>query len=132
MRLIYDSEKNALRLVLDDEDADAAAVTTAVQGVVDVATNGRLVGVELRSAAGEDSARRRLRRWLADPVAGEFTSVESDGTAYIELTVGDPHEEVRSSPLDLLIETDAAGELVAVVIPRHGPDYEISYPSGNR
>ena len=101
-------------------------------GVVDVAANGRLVGIELRANASEDETRRRLRRWLSDPVAGEFTAVEPDGTAYIELTVGEPDEEVRSSALDLLMETDANGDVVAVVIPRRGPDYEISYPSGNR
>lgn len=131
MRLTYDSTNNSLRLVLDDEPGSGIA-TTRVPGVVDVATHGRLVGVELGASDGEPAARRRLQRWLDDPVAGEFTNVESDGTAYIELTVGDPDEEVRSSPLDLLVESTSAGELVAVVIPRRGPDYEISYPSGNR
>ena len=131
MRLTYDSTNNSLRLMLDDEPGSEIA-TTRVSGVVDVATNGRLVGVELGSPDGEPAARRRLQRWLDDPAAGEFTSVDSDGTAYIELTVGDPDEEVRSSPLDLLVESTSAGELVAVVIPRRGSDYEISYPSGNR
>ena len=131
MRLTYDSENNSLRLVLDDEPGPGIA-TTRIQGVVDVATNGRLVGVELGASDGAPAARRRLQRWLDDPVTGEFTSVEPDGTAYIELTVGEPDDEVLSSPLDLLVECTAAGELVAVVIPRHGPDYEISYPSGNR
>lgn len=97
-----------------------------------MAANGRLVGIELRSESGEAETRRHLRHWLSDPIAGEFTAVEPDGIAYIELTVGDPDEDVRSSALDLLVETDAAGDVVAVVIPRRGPDYEISYPSGNR
>lgn len=131
MRLTYDSTSNSLRLVLDDESGPGIA-TTRIQGVVDVATNGRLVGVELSASDGEPAVRRRLQRWLNDPVAGEFTSVERDGTAYIELTIGEPDDEVRSSSLDLLVESTASGELLAVVIPRHGPDYEISYPSGNR
>lgn len=131
MRLTYDSTSNSLRLVLDDESSPGIA-TTRIRGVVDVATNGRLVGVELGASDGEPAARRRLQRWLNDPVAGEFTSVEPDGTVYIELTVGEPDDEVRSSPLDLLVESTASSELLAVVIPRHGPDYEISYPSGNR
>lgn len=131
MRLTYDPENNSLRLVLDDETTPGYAMTR-IQGIVDVAANGRLVGVELGASDGAPAARRRLRRWLDDPVAGEFTSVEPNGTAYIELTVGEPDEEVRSSTLDVLAESTADGELVAVVIPRHGPDYEISYPSGNR
>lgn len=130
MRLTYDAGSNSLRLTLDDE-SNTGTETTRVQGVVDVATNGRLVGVELGIREGKEAASQGLRTWIHHSMAGEFTSVEPDGMVYIELTVGEADEEVRSSPLDLLLESTADGDLIAVVIPRHGPDYEISYPSGN-
>lgn len=130
MRLLHDSEHNALRLTLDDLP-DVAGVDR-LRGLVDVAAGGRLVGIELRTGEAESDLRQRLRRWLVDPVAGEYVTVDPDGTVYIELTTGDPDDDVRSTDVDLNVELDASGELLSIAIPRRGAGYEISYPSGNR
>lgn len=130
MLLTHDTSTNSLRLSMAD---DAAPVNVErVHGVLDVAENGRLVGVELQFDSGEDTVRHRLRRWTSDPAAAEYTTIEPDGTAYIELTSGDPDDFVVSSPVELTLESDADGALLAVSIPRRGAGYEISYPSGNR
>lgn len=131
MQLQYDRRDNTLRLTLS-EPATRSADQVDLNGTVDVAAGGRLVGIELRPDDGPELMERWLRPWLDDEIAGEFVSIEADGSAYIELTVGDPSDEVRSSDVAVRTELDDGGELVAIAIPRRGAGYEISYPSGNR
>lgn len=131
LRLQHDRERNALRLLLDD-DTRQAATSLRVPGVVDVAANGRLVGIELRTGLDERQLADALVAWMHDPVAGEFVSLEGGGALYIELTAGDADEQSRASEVELEMDLEAGGELVAISIPRRGAGYEISYPSGNR
>jgi hypothetical protein len=112
MHLDYDSATNTLRLSLDQQGHQAVAGTLRLDGTIDVSTQGRLVGVEFRLPDARDIG-RALQPWLDDPVAGEFTNVAPDGSAYIQMTIGDDH-------------------LLALAIPRRGEGYEISYPSGNQ
>jgi uncharacterized protein YuzE len=131
LRLQHDRERNALRLLLDDDSRQAVTRLT-VAGVVDVAANGRLVGIEVQTGIDETSLADALAAWLGDPVAGEFISQEGNGGLYIELTTGDPDEHTRSSEVSIDLELDTGRELVGISIPRRGAGYEISYPSGNR
>ena len=131
MRLQHDKEHNALRLTLDNEGGIPATRTT-VAGLVDVAANGRLVGVELRTDVSAAGLATMFERWTSDPVAGEFVELNTDGTVYIELTTGDAGEEALSTTVELAMEFDEGNALLAVSIPRRGAGYEISYPSGNR
>ena len=131
MRLQHDRSRNTLRLLLDDDSRQTATRLTA-PGVIDVAANGRLVGIELQTGLEESALASAISAWLADPVAGEFVSLEGHGGLYIELTTGDPDEHARSSDVSVELELDAGRELVAIAIPRRGAGYEISYPSGNR
>lgn len=131
MRLQHDTVRNALRLTLDRETGEVCG-RSGFPGVVDVAANGRLVGIELQAGAPETDLARMLKRWIDDPVAGEFVSVDADGTAYIELTAGEADESARSSEVMLEVELNEHREMLAVSIPRRGTGYEISYPSGNR
>lgn len=101
-----------------------------MNGLLDVASNGRLMGVELHDV-NFDLA-RGLRAWLSDPIAGEFTQFDADGSAYIELSEGARDDDVRSSAVLVSAELDHDGALAALVIPRRGHGYEVSFPSGNR
>lgn len=60
---------------------------------------------------------------------GRLLGVEI-GDAYIQVMESADEEEpyVRSADVKLVISDDA---IPLVTIPRHGPDYEITYPSGN-
>ena len=131
MRLQHDSVRNVLRLTLDGEPGEVCCCA-GLAGMVDVAANGRLVGIELQAGAPEPDLARMLKRWTDDPVAGEFVFVDADGTAYIELTAGEADESARSSEVMLEVELNEHREMLAVSIPRRGTGYEISYPSGNR
>jgi hypothetical protein len=126
MRLAWDGATNLLRLTLSDDEPAASSVTRP--GTLDVAANGRLVGVELR---GSDLP-RLLRRWSADPIATEFTHLSDDDSAYIDLSSGPPENDIRSSEVTVTAELDSETACVALAIPRRGAGYEIAYPSGNR
>jgi hypothetical protein len=126
MRLTWDANYNMLRLALTEDTRAVGRETRA--GTLDVAANGRLVGLELRGPA----LARLLRRWVADPVAAEFTHLDTDNSAYIDLTIGPVDDEVRSSDVALVAELDTEGSSLAFALPRHGPGYEIAFPSGNR
>jgi hypothetical protein len=126
MRLIWEPASNLLRLTLTE---DAAPATTLMRpGTLDVAANGRLVGVELRGA----ELPRLLRRWAVDPIAAEFTHLADDDSAYIDLSVGPPDDDIRSSEVTIAAELDDDAACVALAIPRRGAGYEIAFPSGNR
>ena len=100
MRLAWEPASNLLRLKLT-EDATSAA-TLMWPGTLDVATNGRLVGLELRVS----DLPRLLRRWTADPIAAEFTHLSDDDSAYIDLSIGPSEEEIRSSEVTVIAELD--------------------------
>ncbi|MGH9175020.1 MAG: DUF2283 domain-containing protein, partial [Vicinamibacterales bacterium] len=72
-----------------------------------------------------------FHRWLIDDVAADYTSLDTNERAYIQLSP-DEEGEFRSTRLRLTAEYNAVGELIGIVIPRRGDGYEISYPSGNQ
>jgi hypothetical protein len=130
MHLDYDSATNTLRLTLDQPTPNAIARTITLDGTIDVSAQGRLVGVEFR-LPDTLALDLTLRPWLADPVAGEFTTIDPDGSAYIQMTVGDDRD-ARSTALPLQADFDPNDHLLAIAIPRRGAGFEISYPSGNQ
>jgi hypothetical protein len=93
--------------------------------VLDVARNGRLVGVEL--VARPDA----LTRWASDPIAGAYLASTGDDRWYVKLTSGDDRD-ARSAVIRVHLELDAAGQIAAIGIPRRGDGYEVAFPSGNR
>ncbi len=119
-----------LRLYLDRDDEPVPARTARASGVIDVAEGGRLVGIEL-SPPDQLVTSDWLRLWRDNPIAGEWLTVESDERAYLQLTSGDDRH-ARSAQIELSLDLDASGNLVAIGIPRRGAGYEISYPSGNQ
>jgi len=131
LKLIHDLKKNALRLTLIDPGEPATSVELC-RGLVDVAANGRLVGVEVQTGRTQVELRLMVTRWLQDPVASQFVSIEPDGSLYFELTTGEVDDSSLSSSVDLDVELDDRQEMLAISIPRRGAGYEISYPSGNR
>lgn len=131
MRLSYRSTENTLRLTLDEESGEVTR-STAVDGCIDIAEQGRLVGIEL-SGNGLDLP-ALLTTWLRDRVARNYVELDGDD-AYIALSA--PHEDippqhVRTADLTVTAELDGDDHLVAIAIPRRGHGYEISFPSGNR
>ena len=120
MRVEYDSEKNALRLMPDGESAVVIVRRVEARGVIDVAGGGRLAGIELSGLRAE-----QLLGWK-----GSETDVEG-GTAYFAISEGDDHN-TRSVGVVVALELVANDALLAIVIPRRGEGYEISYPSGNQ
>jgi uncharacterized protein YuzE len=130
MRLEYDDITNTLWLTLERESRAAGQMTSTASGVIDIATNGRLVGIEVRLSDNEQDTTTHVRRWLDDPAAAQFTSVNADGTAYIQLSNGGD-ALIRSTVLNVTTCFAGNGDLSALGIPRRGPGYEISYPSGN-
>ena len=95
--VIVDLRQNALRIVVPELELSPGA---AVDGVLDVGANGRLLGVDL----GDTYIR------VMDPVAGR-------------------DDFVRSAAVRLAV---SMGEPRSVRVPRHGANYEITYPSGNQ
>lgn len=132
MRLRYHAPDNTLRLTRDDASTPPGEVVD-LPGYVDVGEGGRLVGVELLADAGLDLA-TALAPWLADPVAGEWVSLDKDA-AYITLSAPEEaidQEQVLTTAATLRVELDESRHLRELAIPRRGTGYEISYPSGNR
>ncbi|MBA2278008.1 MAG: hypothetical protein H0W06_09630 [Chloroflexia bacterium] len=76
---------------------------STVTATIDVGTSGRLLGVELD---------------------GQYLAVDAPTMADTSLARG------VLAPVELNRASD--GSLIAVSLPRRGPDYEITYPSGNR
>jgi uncharacterized protein YuzE len=124
MELTVDTGDNMLRLTLTSADSPVVS-TIELPGTIDVAEQGRLLGIEFPADAA------LLAAWLADPVAGPLTSLAADGSAYIQIT---PPSIVQARSASIIArgDVDADGRMLAVAIPRRGAGYEISYPSGNQ
>jgi hypothetical protein len=100
-----DLATNTLRLVLHEPDADAHPVSSSALATIDIGTGGRLVGLELA------------------------------GGTYIDVMPAEPKTEhlMRSTEACITVVQEAGSEsLLAVVVPRRGAGYEITYPSGNQ
>jgi hypothetical protein len=94
--------QNALTIEIGD---DAVMTRTTIPGIIDIGERGRLLSLELFPGSGNAIVVPLEDR--TDPLA-------------------------RSA--EILVECGIAanGEIVTVQIPRRGPDYEISFPSGNQ
>ena len=126
MELTYDSDTNSLRLELPmPAEQDARVFVATIDGILDIGEGGRLIGIEFSASYGE------IHQWLIDPIAGDYTNLDTNERAYIQLSPDDDGD-FRSANLRLRAEYNAFGELTALVIPRHGDGYEITYPSGNQ
>jgi uncharacterized protein YuzE len=131
VRLSYRSAENILRLTLDEESGDVAQ-TREFNGVIDIAEQGRLVGIEIE--AGPDQLAGIFGSWLNDRVAKDYVEIDEAG-AYVALSAPNesiPEQHIRTAELSLIAELDANDHLVAIAIPRRGHGYEISFPSGNQ
>ena len=131
MRLSYRSTENTLRLTLDEESGEVVE-TRALDGCIDIAEQGRLVGIELEQD-GLD-LHELFATWVQDAVAKEYVEIDDSG-AYVALSAPSeriPEQHIRTAELNLTAELDANDRLVAIAIPRRGHGYEISFPSGNQ
>lgn len=126
MELTYDGETNTLRLTPTLwVDGVAPAHSATLDAILDIGEGGRLIGVEFPADAAQ------LTHWQHDTAASPFVTHTDDGRAYIQITPGDA-ENVRSTSLQVIAESNVAGEILALAIPRRGDGYEITYPSGNQ
>jgi hypothetical protein len=80
-------------------------------GIIDIGTQGRLLGIELEFGAGHLSVS------IADPTAADAAVLRS-----------------ARIPLSAALRRDAAGSdgVLSIVFSRHGERYDISWPSGNQ
>lgn len=100
--LVQDS--TALRVVLREPGGPLAQGTAT--GIIDVGESGRLLGIEVESSSQE-------------------------GPLHIDIDQPVGHLS-RSAETTLTIETGHSGTVAAVIVPRRGAGYEITYPSGNQ
>jgi uncharacterized protein YuzE len=131
VRLSYRSAENILRLTLDEESGKAVKSRT-FDGMIDIAEQGRLVGIEIEADRQELS--EMFSSWLNDRVAKNYVEIDDSGV-YVVLSAPSediPEQHIRTAELPLTTELDANEHLVAIVIPRRGHGYEISFPSGNQ
>lgn len=131
MRLSYLSAENILRLTLDEERGDVVTART-IDGRIDIAEQGRLVGIELDTE--QNDANQLFTLWLGDQVARQYVEIDDAG-AYVALSAPNeaiPDQHVRTAELPLTAELDSNQQLIAIAIPRRGHGYEISFPSGNQ
>lgn len=99
-----DLAANTLRLALTEPDAEQATTTVEAEATIDIGTGGRLMGVELPDL-------------------------------YVDVMPPEPGTEhlIRSATATIGIERAGEGATpCALVIPRRGDGYEITYPSGNQ
>lgn len=99
-----DLATNSLRLIVREPREGCGTHITAADATIDIGTAGRLVGLEL-----------------------------ADG--YIDVVPPEPGTEhlIRSATTEVSLEREAGSDvLLAMVIPRLGAGYEITYPSGNQ
>jgi hypothetical protein len=126
MDLTYDSDNNTLRLTPAHPGEPAApSRTTTLDAILDIGEGGRLIGVEFPARNAE------LNHWHDDPATSPFVTQDPGDRAYIQITPGDTGT-TRSTSIRVTAEYDSANHLTAIVIPRRGHGYEISYPSGNQ
>jgi hypothetical protein len=131
VRLSFRSAENILRLTLDEEPGEIVTTRT-IDGRIDIAEQGRLVGIELDAA--RDDADRLFDLWLSDQVARQYVEIDDSG-AYVALSAPNeeiPDQHVRTAELPLTAELNSNQQLIAIAIPRRGHGYEISFPSGNQ
>jgi hypothetical protein len=124
MELTYDGDTNTLRLTPATSVAPRAS-TAQSNGILDIGEGGRLIGVEFKANPTS------LRIWQGDPSSQRYVTLDESGRAYIQITDGDD-TNARSMPIRLTAEYNIDHELIAVIIPRRGDGYEITYPSGNQ
>jgi uncharacterized protein YuzE len=131
VRLSYRSAENILRLTLDDETGDVVQTRT-LDGIIDIAEQGRLIGIEI-DPQGQNLS-KMFTTWLQDRVAKDYVEIDHSG-AYVALSAPSediPEQHIRTAELPLTAELDMNEHLVAIAIPRRGHGYEISFPSGNQ
>jgi uncharacterized protein YuzE len=131
VRLSYRSAENILRLTLDEERGDVVH-RRSIDGYIDIAEQGRLVGIELDRGGADLTS--LFSTWLKDRIAKEYVEIDDDG-AYVALSAPDeaiPEQHIRTAELEIVAELDGNDQLVAIAIPRRGHGYEISFPSGNQ
>jgi hypothetical protein len=100
--LEVDLAANTLRLVLGPESQTGTREHETA--TIDIGAGGRLVGVEL---------------------AGDYIDVMAPepGTDHL----------IRSADVRIDVEREqGSGAIIALVVPRHGDGYEVTYPSGNQ
>jgi hypothetical protein len=124
MKLSVSTIANTLRFTLTGSDATGEA--TPVPAIIDIGEQGRLIGLELElNARGESAA------WTVPTEENALSHTISEGVAYIAVeSAADAY--TRSARAIAALRADAAGRLVEITVPRRGPGYEITYPSGNR
>lgn len=126
MELTYDSDTNSLRLTPSTSAEFLSPLyTTSLDAILDIGEAGRLIGVEFPANESQ------LRHWHADPLCGQYLTLDDNGAAYIQITTGDS-DTARSTPIRITAEFTPANQLSALSIPRRGHGYEITYPSGNQ
>lgn len=103
MRLLLDLARNTIELRVAEPPVDATRLDCPA--TVDVGESGRLLGVELALPNGES------RYVAAETGRGELA---------------------RSAGATAGVVLAADGSVAAITLPRRGPGYELSYPSGNR
>ncbi len=86
--------------------AECPATAEPATGVIDVGEGGRLLGIEIDGAPDREPALIDI-----DPPRGALS---------------------RDASVLLTIERDNEGAMCAVMLPRRGAGYEITYPSGNQ
>lgn len=99
-----DLAANTLRLVMREPSEGDEVETASAEATMDIGASGRLVGVEL-------------------------------GDLYVNVMPAEPGTEhlTRSATADVEVAREEGSEaLLAVVVPRLGEGYEITYPSGNQ
>ncbi|MCX2727785.1 hypothetical protein OO015_09830 [Thermomicrobium sp. 4228-Ro] len=124
MQVCYDSTTDQLELTLEIASDNTPTgptfdrpLTTAVSCILDVADEGRLLGIEL--ALEQVSA--PLRALLA-PLIGDDFYVEVERTASPRV--------VRSVTAPATVSWQPASSHIIVSIPRRTCDYELLFPSG--
>ena len=99
-----DLAANTLRLVVREPGGEAPVERAPAEATVDIGTAGRLIGVE-------------------------------QDDLYLDVMPPEPGTEhlIRSVTARVTIEREPeTGALLAIVVPRVGEGYEITYPSGNQ
>jgi hypothetical protein len=118
LQVTWQPETNQLRLALAPDTQPTNRRT--ISGTLDVATRGRLTGLELRGVSAA---------LFADWPGVADTSPNS---VYLAFTLDGDDALSRAAEIPVTLELDARGRCVALALPRRGPTYEIAYPSGNQ